>query len=107
MTTTATQTTPYRQRGKASHHRIDELRDLPLEPSEYCRKWVEGDPEERGYYKQCVSALAKVTGLSRRTIEGWGSDFSGRPEYVLRHLRREDILNQIRVLVKQLDDLLE
>ncbi|MFB2920344.1 MULTISPECIES: hypothetical protein [Aerosakkonema] len=81
-----------------------------MEPAEFCLKWVKNiKPGERGYYKACVKVLSKVTGLSERTIEGWGPDFSGRPDSVAVTLRKEDILNQIRQLVKpdDLSDLLD
>ena len=46
-----------------------------------------------------ATQLAQATGLSERTVEGWGKDFAKRPEYVLNILRKEDIINQIRQLV--------
>lgn len=79
--------------------RIDALRDLPLEPLEYCQKWVELSPEERGYRKACVEALAQATGLSPRTIENWGKSFEKRPDHITHSLRMADTLNQIRKLV--------
>jgi hypothetical protein len=51
----------------------------------------------------CVKLLAKATGLSERTVEGWGSDFSNRPDYVLTTLKKEDTILQIRELVKRSD----
>ena len=65
-------------------------------------------PGERGYYKACARLLAEVTGLSVRTVEGWGTDFSNRPESVIVTLKKEDILLQIRELVnsEDLSDLL-
>ncbi|BAU16130.1 unknown protein (plasmid) [Leptolyngbya sp. NIES-3755] len=59
---------------------------------------MKGNPEERGFYTASVSALAEATGLSKRTIEGWGRDFAGRPDYVLNILAKENLLNQIREL---------
>ncbi|MEO1560638.1 MAG: hypothetical protein AAFS12_13745 [Cyanobacteria bacterium J06632_19] len=56
-------------------YRIDALNILTLEPLEYCRKWVEMSPDERGYRKACIAALAEATGLSPRTIGNWGSNF--------------------------------
>lgn len=81
------------------HHRIDEIRVLPLEPIEFCQRWVDRPADERGYYTACVKALAQATGLSERTVQGWGKDFAKRPDYVLHILRKEDIINQIRKLV--------
>lgn len=89
---------------------FDAFNSMLLEPAEFCRKWVKNiEPGERGYYKSCVKLLSKVTGLSERTIEGWGPDFSGRPDSVVVTLRKEDILKQIRELVKtdDLSDLLD
>lgn len=60
-------------------------------------------PGERGYYKACVALLAKVTGLSGRTIEGWGTDFSNRPESVTVTLRKENTLLEIRELINSED----
>ena len=101
--------TMFRQISKV-HHIINAFRERPLEPSDFCQKWIKSAaPGERGYYKACVKALAQATGLSERTIQGWGSDFNGRPDSVLVTLRKEDILNQIRDLVKpdNLSDYLE
>ncbi len=78
--------------------RIDYLLGQPLEPSEYCRRWVQQD-FSRGYRKTCVNVLAAATGLSPNTIKDWGSDFSRRPQYVPLLLRRADLLNQFRQLV--------
>jgi hypothetical protein len=81
-----------------------------MEPSEFCKKWVTSPkPGEWGYYKACVTELAKTTGLSPRTIESWGPEFKGRPESVLVTLRKEDIIRQIRKLVEpeDLSDLLD
>lgn len=78
-------------------HRIDQLRKLPLEPAEYCRRWVKADPG-KGYRKVCVNALAEATGLDSGTIRNWGSNFERRPRYVLHVLRQADLLNQIREL---------
>lgn len=36
-------------------HRIDILRQLPLEPMEYCRRWVPDDPN-RNHRKACIHA---------------------------------------------------
>lgn len=69
-----------------------------MEPINFCKRWVKGNSDERGYYTNCVAALAEATGLSKRTVEGWGKDFAGRPDYVLNILKKEDLLNQIRQL---------
>ncbi|MBD3885501.1 hypothetical protein IFO70_27665 [Phormidium tenue FACHB-886] len=78
-------------------HRLDQLRHLPMEPAEYCQRWVTAQPG-KGYLKVCINALAEATGLSPGTIKNWGSDFHRRPQYVLRLLRQADLLNQIKAL---------
>ena len=70
-----------------------------MEPLEYCRKWVEMSPEERGYRKACITALAEATGLSPRTIGNWGSNFEKRPNYEAHILRMADMLNEIKNIV--------
>ena len=80
---------------------------MPLEPKDYCDRWVDFPKEERGYYTACVASLAKATGLSRRTIEKWGPEFKGCPDYAKLMLRYRDVLNQIKRSLKELDDLEE
>ncbi|BAT55386.1 unknown protein [Nostoc sp. NIES-3756] len=84
---------------QTNEYRIDALSDLPLEPLEYCQRWVEMSPDERGYRKACIAALAEATGLSERTIGNWGQNFERRPNYVVHILRMADMLNQIRKIV--------
>jgi hypothetical protein len=81
-------------------HRIDILRQLPLEPMEYCRRWVSQEPG-RNYRKACINAIAQVTGTSPKTVKDWGTDFRRRPKYVTRILRQADLINQFRQLVAQ------
>ena len=76
-------------------------RRLPLEPQEYCRKWVpiyQGKkPGERGYRAACVRELAKVSGVKESTIDiNWGSDFSERPGYLPRMLTLADVINSVK-----------
>ncbi|MDZ8086022.1 MULTISPECIES: hypothetical protein [Nostoc] len=78
--------------------RIDAIRQLPLEPMEYCRRWVDIDPA-RGYRKACINALAQATGLSPHTIKDWGTNFDRRPHYIPFLLRQADLLNQFKQLV--------
>jgi hypothetical protein len=80
-----------------SEHRLDQLHRLPLEPVEYCRRWVTDEPG-KGYLKACINALADATGLSPGTIRNWGPGFRRRPQYALRLLRQTDLLNQIKKL---------
>lgn len=85
-------------------HRIDVLQKIPLNPKEYCDRWVEVPKDERGYYKACVTELAKATGLSRRTIEGWGPNFEKCPESAKVTLRYKDMLNQIKAVMSTADE---
>ncbi|WP_206756695.1 hypothetical protein [Planktothrix sp. FACHB-1365] len=72
-----------------------------LEPKEFCLRWVKTpNPGARGYYTACVRDLAKATGLSERTIEGWGPEFRDRPDYILVVLEKENTIRQIRQLVQ-------
>lgn len=73
-----------------------------LEPSEYCKRWVQASSDEWGYRKACVTALAEATGLSERTINNWGSSFERHPKYVLHLLKMANKLNQIKKVI--LDD---
>ena len=74
-------------------------RQLPLEPSEYCKSWVELSPDDWGYRKACISALAEATGLSKRTVNNWGPSFERRPNYVLHILKLANKLNQIKEII--------
>lgn len=81
-------------------HRFDRIRNLPLEPLDYCHRWVRLDPN-RSYRKACIHAIAQATGLSPHTIKDWGRNFHRRPVYVLRLLRYADLINQFRQLQTQ------
>ncbi|MBN8560110.1 MAG: hypothetical protein J0L70_06275 [Leptolyngbya sp. UWPOB_LEPTO1] len=76
---------------------ISVLRQCPLEPSQYCERWVTIDPAQ-SYRKACVRALAQATKLSPGTIENWGPNFQRRPKAVLYLLRQVDLLNQFQRL---------
>ncbi len=56
-------------------------------------------PDEWGYRKACIAALAEATGLSEKTIGNWGVRFDKRPNYVTHILRMADKLNQIKKIV--------
>ena len=84
------------QRSRQNEHLIDRLRRIPLEPAEYCRRWVKGPA--KGHRKTCINALAEATGLSPGTIRNWGFNFERRPQYVLYVLRQADLLNQLKAL---------
>jgi hypothetical protein len=74
-----------------------------LTPWEYCQKWVEISPDERGYRKACVKALAEATGLSPRTINNWGKKFEKYPAHIVRTLSMADRLNQIKKILLSSD----
>lgn len=80
-----------------NQRRLRYLRSLPLEPVEYCQRWVKSDPA-KGYRKVCINALAEATGLSNGTVGNWGAAFERRPHYILHVLRQVDLLNQIEQL---------
>ncbi|MEC4990131.1 MAG: hypothetical protein SAJ37_15465 [Oscillatoria sp. PMC 1068.18] len=77
--------------------RFDQLRHLPLEPIDYCQRWVTPDPS-RNYRQVCINAIANATGLSPNTIKDWGKNFSRRPQYATRLLRYADLINQFKQL---------
>ncbi|MEW6498571.1 MAG: hypothetical protein AB1589_39645 [Cyanobacteriota bacterium] len=79
--------------------RIEVVRQLPLEPMDYCTRWVAINPN-KGYRKSCINALAKATGLSPQTVKNWGTNFSRRPQHLPHLLRQLDLLNQFLQLVK-------
>ena len=75
---------------------FDELRKLPLEPFEFCQKWVKKKYGERGWYTASCRALAEATGFSVRSVQGWGKKFEDYPPLVAHILRKEDLLNEVR-----------
>ena len=96
------------QRSDYRSRRLDELRGKPLEPADFCARWITSiDPNDRGYYSACVRELAKATGLSERTVNGWGADFAKRPKYIIILLRKEDLIRQMRLLLDKFDQLEE
>ena len=92
------------KRRHSRQHRIDVLQKIPLNPQDYCDRWVDLPKNERGYYKACVTELARATGLSRRTIEGWGPNFGRCPKLARVTLRYKDMLNQIRGILSNSDE---
>ena len=86
---------------------MEGIRRLPLEPQEYCEKWIPTlygkQPGERGYKAACIRELARVSGVSPENIErNWGLTdlaFDSAPSYLPRMLRMADIINQaVKVL---------
>jgi hypothetical protein len=79
--------------------RIEAFRQIPLEPIDYCTRWVKANPN-KGYRKSCINSLVKATGLSSQTIKNWGTNFTRRPQNLPHLLRQLDLLNQFIELVK-------
>lgn len=76
--------------------RLDAIAQKPLEPIEFCQRWVRFPaPGERGYQSACVRELAKVCGVTERTVERWGTNFERRPETILTLLRNVDLRRQM------------
>ncbi|MEB3828861.1 hypothetical protein [Phormidium sp. CCY1219] len=79
-----------------------------MEPSEFCQRWiVDPAPGEWGYRQACTKLLAEATGLSERSIENWGKDFSNRPDYILLILQKDNALREIQLTLTQLEKLIE
>lgn len=87
------------RRSDPNKQRIQRISQLPLEPIDYCHRWVKQNPV-KGYRKSCINALARATGLSPETIKDWGKNFTRRPQYIPYLLRQVDLLNQFKQLVK-------
>lgn len=67
-----------------------------MEPKEFCSRWVTHvPPGDRGYIKACIDELARVTGLSPKTIEKWGTNFERRPNHILTALDSANTLREV------------
>jgi hypothetical protein len=78
---------------KPQYQRIERAKRKALEPLDFCNIWIPKlygiQPNERGFKAACIKELAKITGTGYATIErNWAADFSDRPEWVPRLLRR-------------------
>ncbi len=91
--------TESRSQRPSFEQRIEAFRQLPLEPMDYCTRWVAAHPN-KGYRKSCINSLSKVTGLSTQTVKNWGTNFTRRPQHLPHLLRQLDLLNQFLQLVK-------
>jgi len=80
--------------------RLAHLRDMPLEPWDYCQRWFGSQPG-KSHRKAYINLLVEATGLSPGTIRNWGPQFQRRPAYVLYLLRQVDLLNQLEALEQQ------
>lgn len=74
-----------------------------MNPDKYLSRWVPVfygiNPEERGYRKVCIHEIHRLTGISKNTINTWGSMFENCPEHVRYTLKWVNDLNLIRELV--------
>lgn len=88
--------------------RLEEIAGTPLEPAEFCHRWVVSPAAgERGYQAACIRELASVCGLSRRTVKAWGADFQKRPSNIPTMLRVVDMLRQILPYLDKFDQIQE
>ncbi|MEA5573471.1 hypothetical protein [Calothrix sp. UHCC 0171] len=75
----------------------------PLEPSEFCEKWIpikrSKNPGEYGYRKESCKLLAELTGYGETTCNNWLSTPSEIPQLVRLYLRSVDILWQIQQII--------
>jgi hypothetical protein len=79
---------------------LEELCNIPLDPWEYCFRYVPKkyfiQPGQWGYWKSCVKELSRVTGLGVSTVNSWGSQFQRAPRLTRLVLRQADMLKQIQ-----------
>lgn len=76
----------------------------PLEPAEFCSKWVpikKGiEPQEYGYRKACCELLSEITGYNETTCNNWITTTPERiPRLVRMYLRAMDALWQMQKLM--------
>ena len=75
----------------------------PLNPSEFCRRWVPEkkgkQPKEYGYRRECCKLLSELTGYGENTTNNWLKDTYDTSELVKRYLRVVDTLWQIEKLL--------
>lgn len=96
-----------RSRKASKHNRVEAIQSKPLEPIEYCRRWSEHPENEYGYIKQWSQDIASVTGYTVRAAEAWLTGYRECPQPVKMALRKQDILNQIRQLLRSIDEIQE
>jgi hypothetical protein len=83
---------------------LEELSNIPLDPWEYCSRYVPKKTSiqigEWGYWKACVRELSRVTGLGCSTVNSWGNHFQRAPRLTRLVLRQADMLMQIQEKLK-------
>ncbi|HEY9644694.1 MAG TPA: hypothetical protein V6C57_29630 [Coleofasciculaceae cyanobacterium] len=86
---------------EAVRDRIIAIIDQPLEPVEFCEKWVKTPlhSQARDYKKACERAIADALGfMSPGDVSMWGKDWQKRPDYVPQLLRLADIVKSAKEL---------
>lgn len=88
------------------HNRLNYLSTKPLKPSEFCRNYINLEPDERGYRISCVKLLSEVLNTPIRTIQKWwDADIDSCPSWVNEVLVREHALRQIQIQLDRINDL--
>lgn len=74
---------------------------LSLEPVDFCKKWLPGDPGERGWRARAVRFLALHLKLEVGTVDNWGTEFVKCPDTQKAHLATLDQLLALRAAIKE------
>ena len=81
----------------------------PLEPLEFCEKWVPKKkgvtPDRRNYRKACAELLAELTGNKEESVRQWLFAPDRVPLLVKRYLRVVDRLWQLEELFDKAFDI--
>ncbi|MEP0873370.1 hypothetical protein NDA01_26780 [Trichocoleus desertorum AS-A10] len=70
----------------------------PLEPVEYCQRWVFHPLHLQNYKQACDQALAQACGLLSADVQLWGKEWRKRPGYVPYLLRLADTVKRSQTL---------
>nr|WP_290224108.1 hypothetical protein [Trichocoleus desertorum] len=70
----------------------------PLEPAEYCQRWVFHPLHLQNYKQACDQALAQACGLLPTEVQLWGKEWRKRPGYVPYLLRLADTVKRSQAL---------
>jgi hypothetical protein len=77
----------------------------PLEPLEFCQRWVPKKKkinlDEYGYKKACAELLAELTGYQESSVRPWLFAPERVPLVVKRYLRAVDKLWQLEELLEK------
>lgn len=84
---------------QATRDRIIATIDQPLEPADFCEKWVKLPLHQRDYRRACEEAIADALGfISFGEVSMWGKNWKKRPDYVPYLLRLADIIKEAKTL---------